>query len=276
MTDRTPPDQLSERSPPDDPPTEQEGEAANALEVVKRAAQGAGEVLGAAVSATERLGELREPVTERVETTVREAARRLRGSRAARLRRLQALNREPLPNLFELHPEARMAPRRELGLQTIPVEQVRGTAVEGPAQRGSDFLPLPAFRSGNWQGRWRRLRDAVDRMTILPPIEVLKTSDGYWILDGHNRVAAALYTGQKDIDALVTAVRLPGEPPELLEPAGSLEAMLADADELRAAATGRLTRGSSLEATLHGPISPGDSEPGPGEAADAATAGEPP
>jgi hypothetical protein len=276
MTDRTPPDQLPERSPPDDPPAEQEGEAANTLEVVKRAAQGAGEVLGAAVSATERLGELREPVTERVETTVREAARRLRGSRAARPRRLQALNREPLPNLFELHPEARMAPRRELGLQTIPVEQVRGTAVEGPAQRGSDFLPLPAFRSGNWQGRWRRLRDAVDRMTILPPIEVLKTSDGYWILDGHNRVAAALYAGQRDIDALVTAVRLPGEPPEPLEPAGSLEAMLADSDELRAAATGRLTRGSSLEATLHGLISPGDSEPGPGEAADAATAGEPP
>jgi len=276
MTDPTTPDQLPERSPADDHSTEGDGDAANALEVVKRAAQGAGEVLGAAVSATERLGELREPVTERVETTVRGAARRLAGSRATRLRRLRALNREPLPNLFELHPEARMAPRRELGLQTIPVEQVRGTAVEGPAQRGSDFLPLPAFRSGNWQGRWRRLRDAVDRMTILPPIEVLKTSDGYWVLDGHNRVAAALYTGQKDIDALVTAVRLPGEPPEPVEPAGSLEAMFADADELRAAATGRLTRGSSLEAPLHGPTSPEGPEPAPREGADAATPGETP
>ena len=276
MTDPITPDQLPERSPEDDHSTEGDGDAANALEVVKRAAQGAGEVLGAAVSATERLGELREPVTERVETTVREAARRLAGSRATRLRRLQALNREPLPNLFELHPEARMAPRRELGLQTIPVEQIRGTAVEGPAQRGSDFLTLPAFRSGNWQGRWRRLRDAVDRMTILPPIEVLKTSDGYWVLDGHNRVAAALYTGQKDIDALVTAVRLPGEPSEPVEPAGSLEAMFADADELRAAATGRLTRGSSLEAPLHRPISPEGSEPGPPQGADAATPGETP
>jgi hypothetical protein len=276
MTDSTTPDQLPERSPADDHATEEDGDAANALEVVKRAAHGAGEVIGAAVSATERLGELREPVTERVETTVREAARRLAGSRGTRLRRLQALNREPLPNLFQLHPEARMAPRRELGLQTIPVEQIRGTAVEGPAQRGSDFLPLPAFRSGNWQGRWRRLRDAVDRMTILPPIEVLKTSDGYWVLDGHNRVAAALYTGQKDIDALVTAVRLPGEPPEPVEPAGSLEAMFADTDELRAAATGRLTRGSSLEAPLHGPISPEGSEPGPREGADAATPGETP
>jgi CBS domain-containing protein len=274
MTDPIPPDHLPERSPTDGHSTDRDRKGANALEVVKRAAQGASEVLGAAVSATERLGELREPVTERVETTVREAARRLAGSRATRLRRLQALNREPLANLFELHAEARMAPRRELGLQTIPVEQITGTAVEGPAQRGSDFLPLPAFRSGNWRGRWRRLRDAVDRMTILPPIEVLKTSDGYWVLDGHNRVAAALYTGQKDIDALVTAVRLPGEPPEPVEPAGSLEAMFADADELRAAATGRLTRGSSLEAPLHGPISPEGSEPGPREGA--ATPGETP
>src|SRR5438094_863935 len=77
MTDPITPDQLPERSPEDDHSTEGDGDAANALEVAKRAAQGAAQVLGAAVSATERLGELREPCTERVETAVRESARGL-------------------------------------------------------------------------------------------------------------------------------------------------------------------------------------------------------
>src|SRR4051812_28143158 len=146
------------------------------------------------------------------------AAHRLRAARerirreegpAARSRRLARLNRAPLPNLYDVHPEARLAPRRELGLLTVPVARIRGTAVEGAAQRGSDFLPFPALKSMNWQNRWQRLRQAQERLEILPPIDVLQTSDGYWVTDGHNRVAAALYGGQDDIDASVTHLHLP-------------------------------------------------------------------
>jgi hypothetical protein len=232
---------------------------------VQRVAEGAGEVLGSALGAGERIADLGQPVADRVRTTARAAARRWRSSRRSRLRYMRKLGREPLPNLFEIHPEARMAPRRELGLRSIPVDEVRGSAVEGPAQRGTDFLPLPPFRSANWIARWRRIRDAVDRMAVLPPIDVLKTADGYWVVDGHNRVAAALYAGQLEIDALVTAVRLPGETVEQVQPdegaAGSLEAMLADADELRAAGTGMLTPGASLEAPLRLPPPPSPDTP---------------
>jgi hypothetical protein len=128
--------------------------------------------------------------------------------RELRRRRIQA-GREPLPNLFDLHPETVTAARRELGVLTIPVDQIRGTAVEGPAQRGADFKPLPALRGANWRGRWQRLRAAQERLAVLPPVDVLQTDEGYWVVDGHNRVALALEVGQDDIDASVIHVRLP-------------------------------------------------------------------
>ena len=55
----------------------------------------------------------------------------------------------------------------------IPVDEIRGTAVEGPQQRGLDFKPLPAFKSKNWQARWQRILRAAKEMRSLPPIDVL-------------------------------------------------------------------------------------------------------
>jgi hypothetical protein len=156
--------------------------------------------------------------------------------RSLALRAPRALTRQapqPLPNLFDQHPEARFAPRRELGLATIPVSRIRGTAVEGPTQRGRDFKPLPFLRGANWRARWQRLKAAGDRLAILPPIDVVETADGYWVVDGHNRVALALANGQADMDASVTHLRLPGE--EAAEaPSASLESVLEDSQALRA------------------------------------------
>jgi len=169
------------------------------------------------------------------------------GAAAVRLaaeRRRQAARRgrqDPLPNLFEIHPEARTAPRRELGVLTIPVAAVRGTAVEGAAQRGADFLPLPSLRGPNWQSRWQRLRAAHERLEMLPPIDVFQTDDGYWVVDGHNRIALARAVGQDDIDASVTHLHLPGSDDSTV-PHGPLETVLADSQHLRSA-----TRGSRDE-----------------------------
>jgi hypothetical protein len=188
------------------------------------------------------------------------------GREIARVRRSA---RKPLQNLYDRHPEARFAARSPLGLLTIPVSEVRGTAVEGPAQRGGDFLPLRPLRSGNWTGRWQRIRNAQERLVILPPIDVLQTRDGYWVTDGHNRVAAALYGGQDEIDAVVTHVHLPGDTAEPRP--GSLAAGLAEAGDLRAAGEGRLSRGSSLRTTgrRRSPERPPDVTPeGPPEPGD--------
>jgi hypothetical protein len=158
---------------------------------------------------------------------------------------LRRSNATPLPSLYDVHPEARGASSHELGLQTIPVAEIAGTAVEGPDQRGSDFLPPPALRSRDWAARWQRLRTAAEQLEVLPPIDVIRAAGTYWVVDGHNRVAAALAQGQLEIDALVRGIRLPGEPPQT--PGGSLAAMLEGGDRLRAAGQGRLSPGAQLE-----------------------------
>ncbi|HEY7737897.1 MAG TPA: hypothetical protein VIC63_02535 [Candidatus Limnocylindria bacterium] len=152
-----------------------------------------------------------------------------------------------MPNLYDVHPDARLAPVRELGLCAVPVGEVIGTAVQGVAQRGLDFQPLPAFRSTNWRGRFQRIRKALDRLETLPPIDVLKTAEGYWVIDGHNRVAAARANGQVDIDADVRYVMLPGQPPI---PSGSLAPVLVGSDQIRAVGRGRYTPGLSADSRV--------------------------
>jgi hypothetical protein len=172
------------------------------------------------------------------------AGRVLKGSRETQLRRL---NRVPIANLYDIHPEAMTASRRDLGSMTIPVLKVRGTAVQGAPQRGSDFTPLPALKGANWRQRWQRLRAAQDRLAILPPIDVLQTEDGYWVLDGHNRVALALLAGQDDIDANVTHVHLPGTSDASL-PTGNLASLLSDSLEVRGAARAGTARADEAAA----------------------------
>jgi hypothetical protein len=116
------------------------------------------------------------------------------------------------------------------------------------AQRGLDFQPLPPFRSKNWEARWQRILLAVKELRSLPPIDVLRAAEGYWVTDGHNRVAAARVVGQVEVDADVRAVLLPGEP--IPRPSGSLAPVLAESAQVEAAARGRLTRGSTLGRTV--------------------------
>jgi hypothetical protein len=160
-------------------------------------------------------------------------SRGLQARPGARVRAVRRRGHQPLPLLYEEYPEARRATPHEVGLRTLDVADIAGTAVGGARQRGGDFLPLKPFRSDNWKARWQRLRSAADRLAILPPIDVLRFGDRFWVLDGHNRVASALYGGQLSIDANVTDLRLPGQARS--EPPSSLAAQLADHRDLRAA-----------------------------------------
>jgi hypothetical protein len=160
-------------------------------------------------------------------------ARRFDERPGARVRRVRRLGRIPLPYLYDVHPDARRRTPRELGVRTIDVADIKGTGVGGAQQRGSDFLPLKPFRSLNWAGRWQRLRQASDRLTVLPPIDVLRYDDSFWVIDGHNRVAIALYSGQAAIDADVVDLVDPDRPPS--DPPESFASLVEDSRELRAA-----------------------------------------
>jgi hypothetical protein len=176
-------------------------------------------------------GSAAEPIVDGVTAALGAAASTINELPRMRVRRIRRLARHPLPSLPDLYPESERARPVDVGLRSLPIEQIRGTAVGGGDQRGGDFLPLKPFRGQNWQARWQRLRRAQDNLAILPPIDVVKYDDGYWVVDGHNRVALALYGNQPEIDASVVELVPPGA--TRTEPIGTLEAEVDAARSVR-------------------------------------------
>jgi hypothetical protein len=216
---------------------------------------------------TERVAKALGLAADRVESAasavgaiVEATTRRFDERPSARVRRIRRLGRIPLPYLYDVHPDARGRTQRELGVRTIDVVDIVGTAVGGAHIRGSDFLPLKPFRTTNWMGRWQRLGRASANLTILPPIDVLRYDDTSWVVDGHNRVAMALYSGQAAIDVDVVDLVDPTRPRS--EPAESFASLGEDSRELRAAVRRAppASPESATAATNRDPAS--DSEPG--------------
>jgi len=147
--------------------------------------------------------------------------------------------RGTLPSLYDVHPTAGTAPRRSIGLRSVPLDRIVGT-MRHPSQNTADFLPLPGLRGRNWQGRWQRIHRATDRLAVLPPVELVQVGDDYYVVDGHNRVAAARQAGAIEIDADVTQLLVPGvtTPGQATIDPTSLEG----AAEVRQAASGRQSR----------------------------------
>jgi hypothetical protein len=166
---------------------------------------------------------------------VREALRR-RASAVSRQRRVE---RAVLPSLLDRFPTATSAPRRPIGLRGVPLDRIVGT-MRHPSQNTADFLPLPRLRGANWLGRWQRITRAIDRLETLPPVELVQVGDDYYVVDGHNRVAAALQAGGLELDADVTQLLIPGvtQPGQATFDASSL----IGTDEVRQAARGRQSR----------------------------------
>jgi hypothetical protein len=144
-----------------------------------------------------------------------------------------------LPSLYDVHLGASSAPRRAVGVRTIPLDRIVGT-LRHPSQNTADFLPLRRLRGHNWMARWQRLSRAMDRLEVLPPIDVVQVGDEYWVEDGHNRVAAALQAGAVDIDANTTQLLVPGIP--LPERGWTDASSVVGGEELRQAAAGRHSR----------------------------------
>ncbi len=86
-----------------------------------------------------------------------------------------------------------------LGHQIVPVKHIIGS--EG---RYSDFdrrfLPL----NEAVEDRWRSIERAMNRSIDLPPVDLWKISDVYFVRDGNHRVSVARRVGQWHIDAFVT------------------------------------------------------------------------
>jgi hypothetical protein len=88
------------------------------------------------------------------------------------------------------------------GVQDIPLARIKGS--EGRAKDfDASFLPLnPRLRD-----RWARVEGLMLRGVEMPPVDVYRVGDIYFVKDGHNRVSVARRLGYETIRASVTEVR---------------------------------------------------------------------
>ena len=90
----------------------------------------------------------------------------------------------------------------ERGLQDIPLDAIVGS-VGRYHDFTRDFLPRGEVN----QDRWARVRAASEGMAGLPPIDVYKIGDVYFVQDGNHRVSVARQLGAKSIQGFVTEVQ---------------------------------------------------------------------
>jgi hypothetical protein len=90
------------------------------------------------------------------------------------------------------------------GVRAVPVDRIVGST-----DRCRDFDR--AFRPcrAHGAGRWVSVACAHGAGTSLPPIQLYRVGDAYFVRDGHHRVSVARARGQAAIDAEVTEVLAP-------------------------------------------------------------------
>jgi hypothetical protein len=90
---------------------------------------------------------------------------------------------------------------RPAGLNVVALEAIVGTV-----DRGRDFDRSFRPTSARVRTRWERIAEAMRRGESMPPVDLLKVGEIYFVRDGHNRISVARALGRTDIDAYVTEV----------------------------------------------------------------------
>ncbi|MGB3306435.1 MAG: hypothetical protein WBA63_09650 [Thermomicrobiales bacterium] len=102
----------------------------------------------------------------------------------------------------------RLSPEGESyrGLQTVPISQIVGSM-----DRFQDFDRTFLPRKKHTQNRWKNVDRAFYQDVRLPPIQLYKVGDIYFVKDGNHRVSVARERGVEFIDAEVIEghVRVP-------------------------------------------------------------------
>ena len=115
------------------------------------------------------------------------------------------LTRRPqtLLSFEEVQERLRLTQNAYRGLQQVPLEQIVGSV-----GRYNDFTRtfLPLVEGDSW--RWRRVAELQAEMG-LPPIELYKVGDAYFVKDGNHRVSVARQYGAKTIEAYVWEYETP-------------------------------------------------------------------
>jgi hypothetical protein len=103
-----------------------------------------------------------------------------------------------LLNLAEIEATCIESTRYSVGLQTVRLEQIRGS--QGRCQDfDRHFYPL----HDHLASRWMRVATAWHLGIALPPVELVQVGEIYFVRDGHHRISVAKAFGQTEINAEV-------------------------------------------------------------------------
>ena len=102
----------------------------------------------------------------------------------------------------EVADKLKLRARTERGVQHIPLD-----AIVGSVGRDTDFTRAFLPRRAVDQQRWANVKTAMEDGAGLPPIEVYKVGDVYFVIDGNHRVSIARQEGATTIEARVIEVR---------------------------------------------------------------------
>jgi hypothetical protein len=80
----------------------------------------------------------------------------------------------------------------------VPLQAIVGS-FERCADYTRSFLPL----KDHDQQRWTRVEQAFKESRSLPPIQVMKDGQAYFVIDGHHRVSVARQLGISHLEAEV-------------------------------------------------------------------------
>jgi hypothetical protein len=79
-------------------------------------------------------------------------------------------------------------------------------AIVGSVGRAREFDRSFRPTSGRVRSRWEHIAAMVRRGESLPPVDLVRIGEIYFVQDGHHRVSVARALGRRDIDAYVTEV----------------------------------------------------------------------
>ncbi|OLC45914.1 MAG: hypothetical protein AUH80_07745 [Chloroflexi bacterium 13_1_40CM_4_65_16] len=91
------------------------------------------------------------------------------------------------------------------GVHEIPVDKIAGSVAPDAKTGDFDAMFLPVNR--RMRDRWARIYQAMVEGDELPPIDVYKVDDRYYVIDGHHRVSVARNLGRPTLNARVIEVK---------------------------------------------------------------------
>jgi hypothetical protein len=102
-------------------------------------------------------------------------------------------------HLGEFEQQHEIGNRFYAGTMPVELDQIHGT-LDRADSFDRDFRPLHESD----KARWASVAQAMQAGKTLPPVELIKAGDDYYVVDGHHRISVARALRMQAIDAQVT------------------------------------------------------------------------